>query len=383
MTKRVTFIDAMRGFSLLGILLANLLIFQYGMYGTNFIKDLSFIDNTTLKFLQIFVVGSFMPIFTFLFGYSLIKLIDSTRRRKNKSRWTILRRATGLITLGLLHSLFIWDGDILLFYGLTMIFLVPFINRQPKTILLWAGLFFISSTVALIALSNNMGSLIANGPTPQMQNYLDTEKTILQNGSYSEILDFKHNAKDPFIEVDGLLYAALLTPFAFAPLFLVGMALAKLHAFEQMASERKWYIRGILLIPLALLIKSLAVLSTSAMAQNILLLGGQLLALGYIALCAFLYDSKPVQKFIPYFEAVGKLSLSNYILQSVVCTFIFYGYGLGYFARLGIFNALLLGIVLFALQCVGSRYYLQFIKRGPLEAILRVWTNFSFRLRNS
>ncbi|UZM99784.1 hypothetical protein OL548_07030 [Lysinibacillus sp. MHQ-1] len=59
-----------------------------------------------------------MPIFTILFGFSLIKLIESIRRKKNKSRWSVLRRATGLIALGLLHSILLWEGDILFFLWL-------------------------------------------------------------------------------------------------------------------------------------------------------------------------------------------------------------------------------------------------------------------------
>ncbi|CAM5431939.1 hypothetical protein LSPH24S_02886 [Lysinibacillus sphaericus] len=101
---RVRFIDAMRGFSLFGILMANLLIFQYGMYGKEKLSDLSFLDTGALYFVKIFIEGSFMPIFTILFGYSLIKMIQSVRNKKGKSRWSILRRAIGLIVLGGLHA---------------------------------------------------------------------------------------------------------------------------------------------------------------------------------------------------------------------------------------------------------------------------------------
>ncbi|MGG2055505.1 hypothetical protein ABFY48_14010 [Lysinibacillus pakistanensis] len=99
-TNRVTFIDTMRGFSLFGILMANLLIFQFGMYGKDELQHLSTIDNGALYFVKIFIEGSFMPIFTILFGFSLIKMIESIRKRKNKCRWSILRPATGLLAFG-------------------------------------------------------------------------------------------------------------------------------------------------------------------------------------------------------------------------------------------------------------------------------------------
>ncbi|XRD25390.1 hypothetical protein AABM34_01610 [Lysinibacillus fusiformis] len=84
-TNRVTFIDTMRGFSLFGILMANLLIFQFGMYGKDELKNLSTLDNGALYFVKIVIEGSFMPIFTILFGFSLIKLIESIRRKKIKA----------------------------------------------------------------------------------------------------------------------------------------------------------------------------------------------------------------------------------------------------------------------------------------------------------
>lgn len=105
-TKRISFIDGVRGFSLLGILLANILIFQFGMYGKDELKNLSALDTGALYFVKIFIEGSSMPIFTLLFGYSLIKFIESIRKKKNKSRWTILRRAIGLIAIGWIHSTF-------------------------------------------------------------------------------------------------------------------------------------------------------------------------------------------------------------------------------------------------------------------------------------
>ena len=87
MTQRISLIDALRGFSLLGILIANLLMFQYGSVGREYIEDLSWIDSISYYFTKIFVETSFMPIFSFIFGYSLIKLFESIKRRQHKTRW--------------------------------------------------------------------------------------------------------------------------------------------------------------------------------------------------------------------------------------------------------------------------------------------------------
>ncbi|MGR6019688.1 hypothetical protein ACT7CU_19925 [Bacillus paranthracis] len=69
--ERIRIIDALRGFSLLGILLANVVIYSYGVLDTP--------NDQVKKFIKILTEGSFMPIFTFLFGYSLIKLVESLK----------------------------------------------------------------------------------------------------------------------------------------------------------------------------------------------------------------------------------------------------------------------------------------------------------------
>lgn len=72
------------------------------------------------------------------------------------------------------------------------------------------------------------------------------------------------------------------------------------------------------------------------------------------------------------FESLGKLSLSNYILQTIICTTIFYGYGIGLFGKRGVVFSILFGIILFIFQVIGSTFYLKRFKQGPLEKVMRL-----------
>lgn len=370
---RVRFIDAMRGFSLFGILMANLLIFQYGMYGKEKLGDLSFLDTGALYFVKIFIEGSFMPIFTILFGYSLIKMIQSVRNKKGKSRWSILRRAIGLIVLGGLHATFLWEGDILLFYGFITLFLIPFINRKPKTLVIWASVLFVLTT----ALTYGSDEISAKDDK-EMAVYIDKANTTYANGSYQEIFDFRLNVMPPDIDDPVMIYIMILfAPLFFAPLFLLGMGLAKNHAFENMQDEKKWYILGSLFVPIGITCKSISFIDSPF--SSMLLVGGSMvLAVGYICLAALLFHFRPIQRLSIAFESVGKLSLTNYLLQTVICTTVFYGYGLGLFGKLGVFGGVILGIAVYSLQCILSIVYLKKYKRGPFEALLRMWTNWSW-----
>jgi len=367
--KRVSFIDFMRGFSLLGILLANLLIFQFGSYGMGELKSLSQLDQGALYFSKVVVVDSFIPIFTLLFGFSLMKLVESVRQKGRKSRWVILRRCIGLIVLGWLHSL-IWDGDILANYALMIPILILFINRKAKTTFIWAGILFVIFTVLLYGPSE-----VSKKHQQEIDTYIENESHTYANGTFAEIYDFRDNGGLPGIEDPIVAIGMIFVKFIYLPLFLVGMGLAKIHAFENMEQEKKWYMLGVLLVPIGLLCKSLGLLGNNFIFSKDC---AMLLSLGYVCLAALLYRNWHTSIISQVFECVGKLSLTNYLMQSIICTTVFYGYGLGLFGKLGVFNGILFGLVVYSLQCVVSFFYLKKNKRGPFEQHLHMWTHWSY-----
>lgn len=378
MKQRIELIDSLRGFSLLGILLANLLIFQYGLIGKDYVKDLSMIDTVSYYFTKIFVESSFMPIFTFLFGYSLIKFVESIKRRQAKTRWVLIRRAIGLIVIGSLHAKFLWDGDILLFYGGISFILLFLIYRKPKTLFIWAGLLFIVLAIF------SYGPEIELYDSNKLDTYLQEEATILSTGTYTEIVDYRQNSDLPFKddEMAIIFTVFLFAPILILPMFFIGMACAKLQFFRSPDQEKGIYKKLMAFIFVGVLLKSLALFESnlSVMLSSV---GGPLLSIGYIGAFALFYHSVYGSKFKTAFAAVGKLSLSNYLLQSCICTFIFYGYGFGLFGTLGVTYALVIGFVIYICQLYLSHLYLHHFSRGPIEMVLRLWTNFSWRRKAS
>ncbi|WP_159882731.1 DUF418 domain-containing protein [Paenibacillus puerhi] len=105
------------------------------------------------------------------------------------------------------------------------------------------------------------------------------------------------------------------------------------------------------------------------------ILGPNLLALGYLFAFALLYASmKRTSVWLVRLEAVGRLSLTNYLLQTAVCTTLFYGYGLGWFGQLGVLAGCAIGLALYSLQVAASSWYLLHFRTGPVERLLRMGT---------
>ncbi|MBP1991910.1 DUF418 domain-containing protein [Paenibacillus eucommiae] len=378
--NRVRIIDSMRGFSLLGILIANMLIFQYGLWGKDEMQlfALSQADSFAKILVNILIESSFMPIFAFLFGYGMIKMKESLEAKGLKPKRYLSRRFLMLIAIGILHSTYLWEGDILTFYGFMGFFLLLFMNRKAKTLLIWGAI--------LLFLIGLMGFVPDNPSDPskvddnaRMETYVKETITIYGTGTYEEIKHHR-NTQDP-LGMNGFLIFILLliAPLMTAPLFLFGMYAAKKQWFKQPDSERSIYLKRMLLfLPAGLLLKSLKHLFPGqgwSIASDTI--GGNLLALGYIFAFALLFAAAKSSPWLVRLEALGKLSLTNYLLQSVICTTLFYGYGLGWFNKIGVIAGCGLALVIYIGQLFASRWYLTRFNSGPVERLLRIWTYFS------
>ncbi|MGG3890731.1 DUF418 domain-containing protein [Metabacillus fastidiosus] len=375
--QRIHSIDGIRGLSLLGILLANLLIFQYGGVGKDEIQlfSLSDIDYGFYYFTKIAIEGSFMPIFAFLFGYSMIKMKESLQSKGLKTKNFFIRRYIMLVIFGILHLSFLWEGDILLLYGFIGFFLLLFLNRKTKTILIWASLLLLFSSILLGFLLPDMSSVAEK---EKIISFVKKTSDIYANGTYEEIMNQRgENPMD--IPVYLSILMLFLSPFFVGPLFLFGMYAAKIKMFTKPHLEKKKYLLGTLLIPIGLLMKTAFYIgSINAVTGILAAIGAYVLTFGYIFAFALMYTRVKESIILKGFESVGKLSLTNYLLQSAVFTTIFYGYGLGYFGKLGVTMGIILGVSFYILQMVGSYLYLKIAKIGPVEMLLRMWTNFSF-----
>ncbi|AVK84265.1 DUF418 domain-containing protein [Lysinibacillus sp. B2A1] len=372
--ERVELMDALRGFSLIGILIANMLYFQFGSSGVEIIESASGLNKVSYYFVKIFVEGSFYPIFGFVFGYVLIKMIESREALGVKYKNIVFRRAIGLSVLGAIHIALVWEGDVLLTYGSTLFMLLLFfLKRRVKTYFVWGFIL----TVIL-----GVGTFFGSSFIQLVKPLTAAEIMIYQNGTYAEILTQRLGEFIVegggftllFILPIGWLFYVGISFLAVGPFVLFGMGMAKRGAFYQLENSTKAYKKVALLIPVGLLLKGIIIFETPY-SLFIFSAGTYVLAIGYIALFACLFSRYQTQM-NHYFAPIGKLSLTNYLMQSIICTIIFYGYGFGLFGKLGIFVGILLSVIIYGIQLKASQYYLKRFSLGPVETILRWFVYF-------
>nr|WP_223251451.1 DUF418 domain-containing protein [Bacillus sp. MZGC1] len=368
--SRVEFIDSLRGFSLLGILIVNMLNFQYD-YDFEKMFDSSFWGQEFGVYLtEILFQGSFYPIFSFLFGYSFIKLIESTKAKGLNTNAIVVRRGFGLIVLGMLHYIFIWNGDILLYYGACTFFLMMFLSSRIKTMLIWSG---VLGALSLVVVPYMMNLVYGND---------ELLTDVYAKGAYGDILLSRVTVEDDmmivtiilaimtimFMPILGFLFGTMMVgPFA-----LLGMVIGKRgHLTEEdrgMAYRKGWV--WVIVVGLAL---KCTTFIDAPWSEFVMILGGYVLAIGYIQAFIVFYYSKAAQGLKRLLAGLGRLSLSNYLAQSIICTTIFYSYGLGLFGQLGSMLGLLLAVGLYTAQLFISHLYLKKWRRGPVEWMMGKW----------
>ncbi|MGE7021660.1 DUF418 domain-containing protein [Solibacillus cecembensis] len=371
--ERVDMMDALRGFALIGILLANMLHFQFGSAGAEIIESANGLNQISYYFVKIVVEGSFYPIFGFVFGYVLMKMVESREVSGVKYKNIVFRRAVGLSVLGAMHIVFLWEGDVLLTYGSTLfILLLFFLKRQVKTYFVWG---------AILTVILGVGAFFGSNFLQLIKPLTTADIMIYQDGTYVEIL---MQRVGDFIGAGGLfLLITLLIVWLFflgvsflmvGPFVLFGMGMAKKGAFLQLENGMQTYKKMALLVPVGLLLKGIIIFDTPY-SLFIYSAGTYVLAIGYIALFAWLFNRYQTQM-NHYFAPIGKLSLSNYLMQSIICTTIFYGYGFGLFGQLGVFVGILLSVIIYVIQLKISQLYLKRFSLGPVETILRWFIYF-------
>ena len=176
--------------------------------------------------------------------------------------------------------------------------------------------------------------------TSDKASYVHEVKTLYSEGSYWDIREADDTIQDPkFMQLKSMLgdnmgWLFVMILFIEVPYFTLGICLSKYKWFEKRIKINTFQNGFIYLIPVWILGKSSYLwLSNENAAESIAMIFGISLAISFICLFKYLYQTYQQNIIFRGFESLGKMSLSMYILQSIIGTLILYGYGLGFFGK--------------------------------------------------
>lgn len=388
---RIQSIDVLRGFALLGILLMNGQAFSMPLaaYFHPFAYGGSDPWNLAVQGLVHLIADQkFMALFSLLFGASVLLIIDGRKAKGLRAGRFHYARNFWLLLIGLAHGVLIWSGDILIIYAACSFLLYVFRNLRARWNLVLGLLCFLAPTMLYLALDESLLASVKDLPDFWHARGQSLEASLkIYRGGYADQL--AHRLSDH--ESSGSIYPKIVfalalidIPFRAIGMMLVGMALFRTGVLSGKKSPRfyqRWMYWG-LGVGFGLAGLGLYLNYSHDWSPSWALGRGRLLnlwavppvAMGYIGLVMCWCNSKRATKLRAALAQVGRMALTNYILQSVLCTFVFYGFGLGLFGSVN--RCQLLGITggIWVLLIAFSGFWLKRFRYGPLEWLWRSLT---------
>ena len=365
--------DVLRGFALLGILVVNIQFMGLSSdQGARGEWTQGFANGSATFLIAALFAGKFYLLFSFLFGYSSNYVIRNDK--SNRSRW--LKRCLVLIALGAIHFTFLWHGDILFVYGLFGLLLTFFFFRTDRTLKIWSRIIFSISTISIV-LIGTLTFIVEYVLNEDFQ--MSTESgldVILRNGTFLEAIP----ARLEVWLLSTSLGVFLQGGFAFAA-FLLGVRLARSNflssPIDKSANSRLMKKGLVLGLPIQVIAATILLRNEQSAEpyESIYLISlfasfvaAPLLSMFYLGLIRKLVEEQP--HLVSWMNPAGKMSLTIYILQSAITSFIFGPWSLGLFQDLQTWQVFLLAIAIWLLLCYLAAQWLKRFSQGPLEKIV-------------
>jgi len=386
---RIRSLDVLRGVGVLGMLAIHIQLFAFpslARWNPTAYGDLSGLNWWVWLVTALFADGKFITIFAMLLGVSIVMLAGDSGERVVPAWRAHMRRMLVLLILGLLHAHLLWYGDMLVPLALsgTVVFFARRLSAG-KLLVLGASVFAVGSILSFTLTWSTAQSDPAALSAWRAQWTPRPEMIALEISQYRSGWAEQMAHRVPAALDTETSYFVTHLFWQTAGLMLIGMGFFKAGVLSAVRS-RAFYVRmgvvgfgiGVLLNVLGIR-RSLAtgwdLLDFALVSQQLHYWGNLFVALGWTALVMLLCQRGwPLRSL----AAVGRMALTNYLLQSVICTTIFYGHGLGLFGRVDRAGQLAIVIGIWAFQLLASRAWLGYFTVGPVEWLTR-WLVFGRR----
>jgi uncharacterized protein len=408
-SERIAELDILRGFALLGIVVLHTQVFStpLSLRGSSAV-DLytGNLNKAVMWIIYTFGAGRFLGIFSFLFGVGFAIQMDRATAREAPFAWMYVRRMVALFAFGVAHVVFLWTGDILHVYAGLGLVLILMRNLRDRW--LWA----IVACCALLP-TGRMLVTMARGEKPartaeqRLERGLD-ELRIYGHGEYVLPRIDKDKAtgalKPPLRVTASGTYpqtvADRISDLSFqyrhgmsgwfwattATMLVIGFILGRRRFFQDIPVHlpliRKitWWCGAVGLV-MAVAVDRLAAvrggggLSAVGVVRLVLAnLNRPILSAFYMGAVVLLAQRRVWRPAMSALASVGRMALTNYLMQSVIATTLFYGYGFGLFYRVGPAVVVLIALAVYAVQVSYSAWWMARFRFGPIEWLWRTLT---------
>jgi uncharacterized protein len=366
---RLISMDAMRGFAIFGIFMVNIQEMGMPFEWTMNPHYLEGADVWAWAATRTLFESNFVAIFSMLFGAGLILQMNSAMKKGVAFGPLYLRRLAVLMIMGILHGTLLFLGDILLLYSVLGFVLFLFRKLEAKTLLIIGALPLLIALAGAFLL-DGMGDL----QTPDEE--IQTQLRVRNEGTISELLTRRAIGFGGWMILSSLWFNWRVLSMLF-----LGAALMKLDFFEERRAS--WHKRAALLgLTFGLGLEALTTWAAweeisgilSPLLASLHELSSLGLALGYMGGIALLVHSNTLSWLIRGVSAVGRLSLSNYIFQSVIANILFTFIGLAWFGERTRWELMGIVCLTYTAQVALSLLWLRFFRMGPLEWAWRAVT---------
>lgn len=377
-SERLALVDALRGFALAGVLLVNL-----GGFSLYYFMDDSAraalpsagFDRWAWLLVQILVQDKALTLFSLLFGLGVAMQVQQAESKRT-GIGPIVRRLAVLLAIGLIHAHLFWWGDILTIYAVLAFGLIS-LRRLPDVAFLIGGL---GLGLFWFLLAPFAEWLKPDDWPEQTRVYADSFAIFSGNDIAATLRQNAQVAHWMWLDMWGVL------PFVFAR-FLLGYWAGRKLLLHDPAAHRR-LLRTIVIVGGSVGLAAVIAIEWVDAAQltDTLLRGGRYsefalrllrrigplgMGLAYAAAFALLFLRPGWQRWLQRLAPVGRMALSNYLMQTVVCLWLFYGVGLGIGPAYGYLTRLLVWVALFGAQIGLSHWWLARFRLGPAEWLWR------------
>jgi uncharacterized protein len=366
-SDRIAAIDIVRGMALFGVMAINVVtvfrvsIFEQFLPGRT---DGTWLDRAVHAILLIGIDMKAWTLFSLLFGVGLAIQYDhlSTSTRRTV---LLVRRLAFLLLIGAIHLVFVWNGDILFGYAIAGFIVLPFMFGPPRVPA-------VAGTVLMVwFIASSFLPPIATMPSRawMTHNVADAVR-IYSSGGFPEVLAFRIHELSGFLSLNLFMFPRTVA------LMLIGVAAWRSDLFRVGTRTSRY-------LPL---VAAVGILFGGAFAVahvndwtglgwraelSLERLSVVLMACGYGAAIIWATDKAKARNLLAWAAPIGRMAFTNYLMQSLIFGWVFYGYGLGLFGKLGVAAALAIGTCVYILQIAFSAYWLQRYQYGPMEWLWR------------